>query len=198
MKIRTALVLACFLLSVVPLGAIVVYSYFSSRRALQSAYWAEATKLTAQMDKRLSTIRGDVQERLAEVSALPNPSEGNVLMAMGDVAPYVDSIEIKPEAAPLPVPEAKAAPKPGAAVTAPPAPPAKPIVIKIPPMHVPRFVMTDDQRAQLKKISELSTRMASVTLTEDQRKEMREELRTAQTDFNESMRDTQKEFARKI
>ena len=58
MKIRTALVLACFLLSVVPLGAIVVYSCFSSRRALQSAYWAEATKLTAQMDKRLSTIRG--------------------------------------------------------------------------------------------------------------------------------------------
>ncbi|HKB80241.1 MAG TPA: hypothetical protein VKH35_11030, partial [Thermoanaerobaculia bacterium] len=70
MKIRTALVLACFLLSVVPLAGIVTYSYFSSRRALESAYHAEAARLTGQMDRRLAGIRDVVQQRLAEVSAL--------------------------------------------------------------------------------------------------------------------------------
>ena len=195
MKIRTALVLACFLLSVVPLGAIVVYSYFSSRRALQSAYWAEATRLTAQMDKRLGTIRGELQERLAEVSALPNPSEGNVLMAMGDVAPFVESIEIKPSPAPLPAPAARATPK---VASAPPAPPEKSIVIRIPPVHVPRFVMTDDQRAQLKKLSEIGTQMSSPSLTPEQRQQMGEELRAAQTVFSESMKESQKEFSQKL
>src|SRR5581483_361694 len=96
MKIRTSLVLACFLLSVVPLGVIVVYSYYSSRHALQRAYHAEATRMTAQLDRRLSTIRDELQQRLAEVSALPDPSEGNVLMTMGDAASLVNSIEINP------------------------------------------------------------------------------------------------------
>ena len=203
MKIRTALVLACFLLSVVPLGAIVVYSYFSSRRALQSAYWAEATRLTAQMDKRLSSLRGELQERLAEVSALPNPSTGNVLMAMGDVAPFVDSIEIKPEVMATPAPEAAPAPKakPSAKTAQtppPPPPPGKPIVIHIPPVHVPRFVMTEEQRAQLKKISEMATQMSSTSLTQEQRQEMRQEMRSAQTQFNESMRQSQKDFSSKL
>src|SRR5438552_3667909 len=38
MKIRAQLVLACFLLSVLPLSVIVIYSYRSSRSALESAY----------------------------------------------------------------------------------------------------------------------------------------------------------------
>ena len=105
MKIRTELVLACFLLSVLPLGGIVVYSYYASRRALESAYHGEATRLTAQMDRRLGNIRDELDQRLAEVSALPNlpnatrgqaPAMGNILMTMGDVASLVDSLEIQP------------------------------------------------------------------------------------------------------
>jgi hypothetical protein len=42
MKIRAQLVLACFLLSVLPLSVIVVYSYESSRRALEAASRREA------------------------------------------------------------------------------------------------------------------------------------------------------------
>src|SRR5438309_4324472 len=151
MKIRTALVLACFLLSVLPRGVIVVYSYFASGRALESAYHAEATKLTAQMDRRLTTLRDELQERLAEVSALPNPSQGNVIMTMGDAASLVDSIEIQPV-------------KPAAGPTnAPgqPFPPTHPMVIRIPPVRVPRFAFTDAQRAHLRKISQLGAQMGS-------------------------------------
>jgi hypothetical protein len=104
MRIRAQLVLACFLLSVLPLSVIVVYSYRSSRSALESAYRKEADARTRQMDRRLATIRGDLQQRLAEVSALPmpagatdrTPDVGNILMTMGDAASLVDSLEIQP------------------------------------------------------------------------------------------------------
>jgi len=104
MKIRAQLVLACFLLSVLPLSVIVVYSYESSRRALEAAYRREADARTKQMDRRLATIRGDLQQRLAEVSALPmtngasdrTPDVGNILLTMGDAASLVDSLEIRP------------------------------------------------------------------------------------------------------
>jgi serine phosphatase RsbU (regulator of sigma subunit) len=104
MKIRAQLVLACFLLSVLPLSVIVVYSYRSSRSALESAGRREADARTRQMDRRLATIRGDLQQRLAEVSALPipagsedrTPDVGNILMTMGDAASLVDSLEIHP------------------------------------------------------------------------------------------------------
>ena len=104
MKIRAQLVLACFLLSVLPLSVIVVYSYRSSRSALESAYRKEADARTRQMDRRLTTIRGDLQQRLAEVSALPmpagasdhTPDVGNILLTMGDAASLVDSLEIQP------------------------------------------------------------------------------------------------------
>ena len=102
MKIRAQLVLACFLLSVLPLSVIVIYSYRSSRSALESAYRREVDARTRQMDRRLATIRGDLQQRLAEVSALPGgsgdrtPDVGNILMTMGDAASLVDSLEIHP------------------------------------------------------------------------------------------------------
>lgn len=119
MKIRTQLLLACFLLSVLPLTGLVVYSYHSSRRALQSAYHREATRLTAQMDRRLTTIRSDLDQRLAGLSAIPlgglhpgtTPTPAtrtgivdNILMAMGDAAPLVDALEF------VPTPPAPAAP----------------------------------------------------------------------------------------
>src|ERR1700730_14543412 len=116
MQLRPSLVLSCFLLSVVPLGGIVVYSYYSSRAALESAYHAEAGRLTAQMDRRLGNIRDMLEQRLAEVSALPNlsdaekekaPMVGNILMTMGDAASLVDSIEIRPMAHVHPMPNPK-------------------------------------------------------------------------------------------
>jgi len=177
MKIRTALVLACFLLSVLPLGVIVVYSYFASGRALESAYHAEATKLTAQMDRRLTTLRDELQERLAEVSALPNPSEGNVLMTMGDAASLVDSLEIHP-VGPVPTPH--------------------PMVMRMPRFKAPRFSFSDAQHAQLKKISQLGREMGSHSLTPEQRGALQKQLNDAQTTFNDSMQEAQKEFSKNL
>src|SRR4051812_32823108 len=71
MKIRSQLLLACFLLSVLPLTGIVFYSYHASKLALERAYHSEATRLTAQMDRRMTTIRADLDQRLAGLSAIP-------------------------------------------------------------------------------------------------------------------------------
>ncbi|HET7437722.1 MAG TPA: SpoIIE family protein phosphatase [Thermoanaerobaculia bacterium] len=108
MRLRTQLILATFLLAVVPLAAIVLYSHHSSKKALESAYRREAVRLTAQMDRRLASIRADLDQRLTAVSALPINSEaakngeaqqaavGNIITAMGDVASLVDSVEFQP------------------------------------------------------------------------------------------------------
>jgi len=54
MKIRTQLVLAFLLLAVVPLAGIVLYSYYSSLRAVRRAAETEARTLTREMDGRLA------------------------------------------------------------------------------------------------------------------------------------------------
>src|SRR5205823_3525542 len=92
MRLRTQLVLASFLLAILPLTAIVIYSYESSRQALESAYRHEAARLTRQMDTRLASIRGELDTRLADVSLLPlqnlteSRSADALAMAMGDIA----------------------------------------------------------------------------------------------------------------
>ena len=105
MKIRTQLLLACFVLSVLPLTGIVFYSYRASKRALEAAYHQEASRLTAQMDRRLTAIRADLDEHLTGLSAMGG-SHGtlvdNVVMAMGEVAPLVDALEFVPTPAPRP------------------------------------------------------------------------------------------------
>jgi serine phosphatase RsbU (regulator of sigma subunit) len=206
MKIRTSLVLACFVLSVLPLGGIVVYSYYSSRSALESAYHAEAGRLTAQMERRLGNIREMLNQRLAEVSALPNlsdaekqkaPMVGNIMMAMGDAAPLFHSLELWPTE--------HAAPKPAIGVhrvitvtaSSPtvPEPPAQPIVIDIPPTpKLPRFVFTGQQREYLKKISELGPQLGQKGLTPEERDGLLKQLKEAQTAFGESMKATQQKF----
>ena len=198
MKIRTSLVIALFLLSALPLGGLVVYSYYSSRSALQNAYHAEAARLTAQMHRRLGNIREALEQRLAEVSALPNlsnaekekaPVVGNILMTMGDFAPLLDSIEIRPMAHAAPVVANTAVTVTGSAPT--------PIVIDMPPMpKLPRFTFTDEQRQHLKKISQLGSELGQRrnALSTEERNRLQKELNAAQSAFSESMKTTQKKF----
>ena len=187
MKIRTSLVLACFALFVLPLGGIVLYSYYSSRSALESAYHAEAARLTAQMDRRLGNIRDVLEQRLAEVSALPNlsdaekekaPAVGNIMMTMGDAASLVDSIEIQPMADPAPA--------------------ARPMVIDIPPVRIPRFTFTEVQRENLKKISALGLQLGDKQLSTAERAEIQKDLREAQSEFQSSMQEAQKNFDQEL
>lgn len=129
MKIRTQLVVASLILSILPLSLIVIYSYESSKSALESAYRREAASMTRQMDRRLWTIRTDLEQRLAEVSSLPlhslpkgdksaDPMVGNILMAMGDSAALVHSLEIQRLVPPPPPSAEKATAGPAVAARA--------------------------------------------------------------------------------
>ncbi|MFQ5351070.1 MAG: hypothetical protein ACE5EG_11555, partial [Thermoanaerobaculia bacterium] len=71
MKIRTQLVLALFLLAVVPLAGIVLYSYVSSRRAVREAVEHEAAELTREMEQRVAEIGSDLNRRVERVGAMP-------------------------------------------------------------------------------------------------------------------------------
>ena len=118
MRIRTQLILATFFLAVVPLAAIVTYSYRSSQRALETAERRETERLTQQMDRRLASIRADLDERISLVSALPvadaatgDAIDTSIAAAMGDATNIVESLEFKP-IVPAPQPEPKPEPKP--------------------------------------------------------------------------------------
>ena len=149
MKIRTQLVLAFLLLSVLPLTGIVLYSYASSQRAVRKVVEAEAEELTQEMNGRMSTIRAELgrsAERVGEmqIASLTDREAAEqlerefpeVLRAMGESAALVDSLEFTP-AEPQPPAEAPVAPElpvPGVSgdptAPAPPAPPA-PVVIDV-------------------------------------------------------------------
>src|SRR5688500_3555242 len=126
MKIRTQLVLACFVLSVLPLTGIVLYSYHSSRNAVEAAYRQEAQRLTRNMDRRLATIRAELDERMASLSLIEIPSDtavnaspsviiDSIMTAIGEAAPLVEAVEYIPNRA---TPQPRPAPAPRVASAA--------------------------------------------------------------------------------
>ncbi len=131
MKIRTQLVLALFLLAVVPLAGIVLYSYVSSRQAVREAVEQDAAELTREMEERVAEIGSDLNRRFERVGAMPvwrslteAPDErdsavGMVLSELGEVAPLLRSLEFVPAEAP-PVMPAPPGPSPDAGPAAPP------------------------------------------------------------------------------
>ena len=150
MKIRTQLVLAFLLLSVLPLTGIVLYSYVSSQRAVRRVVEAEAEELTQEMNGRMSTIRAELGRSAERVSEIPvatlverrgeeelEREIPEVLRAMGESAALVDSLEFTPAVPEPPEEEAVVEPEIEAEVEepveAPPAPEAVPPVSGAPP-----------------------------------------------------------------
>ncbi|MFN2238372.1 MAG: PP2C family protein-serine/threonine phosphatase [Thermoanaerobaculia bacterium] len=114
MKIRTQLILAFLLLSVVPLSGIVLYSYYSSEKAVRSAMQAEAERMARELDGRVTQVRDEVSDRVASLSrdvdfetmiaegsgdGLGDPAAGRIASAMAPVAPFVESLEFIPNVA---------------------------------------------------------------------------------------------------
>lgn len=195
MKIRTQLVLACFVLSVLPLTGIVLYSYHSSKGAVEAAYRREAQRLTRNMDGRLATIRAELDERMASLSSIQIPSTvgtdasgnivvDNIILAMGEAAPLLEGIEY------IPAPEPPAPPAPVAAAAAadlarPPVPievfgeveeaartlAAEPLVIDLPPVVMPRYEMTPAAHAAMREVGRLSAELmqSADKMTKDER-----------------------------
>jgi serine phosphatase RsbU (regulator of sigma subunit) len=160
MKIRTQLILAFLLLAVVPLAGIVLYSYYSSLRAVRRATEAEAGTLKREMEGRLATIKSELGrgvERMGDVplqvvvqaakEGKPDAALNRMVMGFGEAAPLLDSLEFVPMA---PHPARSETPAPPAAPVppvpqAPPAPPA-------PPVGEPSHPMVIDVRAVLRHV----------------------------------------------
>jgi serine phosphatase RsbU (regulator of sigma subunit) len=137
MKLRTQLVLAFLLLAVVPLTGIVLYSYYTSLRAVRQATETEARTLSKEMDGRMASIRSElgagvqrmggvpVQDLLNAAEARrqgkPDPLLGRMVLGFGEAAPLVKSLEFIP--AP---PAARRSAGTPPAVPAPPVPPRAP------------------------------------------------------------------------
>ena len=64
MRIRTRLSLAFFLISVVPLGLVTAYSYFSSAAALRRAVEGQADQMAAEMGDRMAWVMTDLGDRV--------------------------------------------------------------------------------------------------------------------------------------
>ena len=152
------------------------------------------------METRLASLRTDLEQKLAEVSALPLHDLGestrtavvsNVMAEMGDAASIVDSLEIQPFTVPVMV--AAAAPR---AEPPPPPPPGEPIVINVPtPPAMARFTWTGEQKAQLKEITRLGMKLGGwQSLTPAEREETQKQLETIQQSFDASMRKSQFEY----
>lgn len=221
MRIRTQIILGAFVLAVVPLAAIVTYSYDSSRRALESAYGREAERLTRQMDRRLASIRAELDQRLAVVSALPIDAAdtadvgSSIATVMGEAASFVDSIEFQPFRHPnprveeppdadrepevVPTPEAPQIAE-QAAPPAPPSPP-EPLVIDLPPMPVmPRYVMSEEQRELITEIGALGRALSNPNLNLDpeEREDIQNEMNAAQKELRRVIEEDRGQFEREM
>ena len=111
MKLRTQLILAFLLLAVVPLGAITLYSYRSSARALRRTVETESARLAEEMNHRMTVVTAGLSRRIDMLESLPLPETretpveatdpvllGRILAALGDAADYVEAFEFTPAA----------------------------------------------------------------------------------------------------
>ena len=146
MKLRTKLILSFFLLAVLPLTLITLYSYASSIRTFRKAVEAESGALADEMGSRMESLRRDLAFRVERMGRLPlrqlmtlrdadvakvdpqsNPVMAGLLAEIGDAAPYLDSIEFSPSTPKRPPPPS---PEPGSS-----APARKPPLKPPPDLH---------------------------------------------------------------
>src|SRR3954454_7033789 len=79
MSVRTRLVLAFLVLSVVPLSAVTLYSYTSSVRAFRAVVASESDRMAMELQQRLDTVTADIGrqvDRLWERRAAATAEEG--------------------------------------------------------------------------------------------------------------------------
>ncbi len=92
MSLRTRLVLAFFLLSVVPLGAVTFYSYTNNVRALQDAAEREADLLAGELGQRMQLVTAQLGERvehlmdIAELQAVAEEASATAAQAQQQAA----------------------------------------------------------------------------------------------------------------
>jgi serine phosphatase RsbU (regulator of sigma subunit) len=131
MSLRTRLIVAFVLLSVVPLSAVTFYSYNTSVHAFQRAVEREAAQSASDIGHRMAMVTDDLGRRMDLLfegtagsggdgaTASSEQVRARLAPALGDAAALVERVEFEPMAPPLPASTTGVAP-------APPAPPASP------------------------------------------------------------------------
>ncbi len=155
MRLRSKLILAFFLLAVVPLAGLTTYSYYSSLEAYRSAVREQTRQLADQMGFRIETVRHDVGRRIrnlgpqefyslvaADPKQLDPETYSRIFSQLEDVAVMLEDIQLDPkmpDAAPL---------SPGATgiTPVPPEPPQPPpsVLIRMPEGPVTTDAMPAD------------------------------------------------------
>jgi serine phosphatase RsbU (regulator of sigma subunit) len=122
MSLRTRLIVAFFLLSVVPLGALTVYTYVSNARALRDAAQREADLLAGELGQRMQLVTAQLSQRveyLMDIAALedelekaaetqapvtvtasaraddPNVVSASIAKALGDAAVLLNNVQVQ-------------------------------------------------------------------------------------------------------
>ena len=71
MNLRLRLIVAFFLLSVVPLGAVTYYTYVSNAQAIRDAAGYEAEALAAELSERMQVVTTQISQRVEQLMNLP-------------------------------------------------------------------------------------------------------------------------------
>jgi serine phosphatase RsbU (regulator of sigma subunit) len=115
MSLRVRLIVAFFLLSVVPLAAVTFYAYASNVRALHAATRHETELLTGELTQRMQVVTAQISERVQDLMDMPM-SEATATGTSGTAqAPAAATVARSAQPAP---PAAPAEPEPAPAVSA--------------------------------------------------------------------------------
>jgi serine phosphatase RsbU (regulator of sigma subunit) len=199
MSLRTRLIVAFALLSVVPLSAVTLYSYVTSVHAFERAVEREASQSATDIGRRMAMVTDDVGRRVgrlfqvsapqdqpgAEAHADPEAVRAQLAPLLGETAALLDRVEFEPAVPPAPAAGAPGIPSPpNPAGTAPPAPPPTRIVVDV-------DSILGQTRAQLKASGLPDTAPGAAAALEDvirksvagvlARRETIEKVREAQT-----------------
>ena len=84
MNLRLRLIVAFFLLSVVPLGAVTLYSYRSNAGALRDAAQHEAEMLAGELTQRMQIVTAQLTERVGHLMDM-NEAQPTAVVALGQL-----------------------------------------------------------------------------------------------------------------
>ncbi len=114
MQLRSKLFLVFFLLAVVPLTGLTLYSYYTSERAYCQAVLDEAAQLAESMGSRVHLVQRDLDRRLRSMGSQPfytmlseKPGDWKpeiyrrLVQDLGSSAAMIEAIEVDPQAAGL-------------------------------------------------------------------------------------------------
>jgi serine phosphatase RsbU (regulator of sigma subunit) len=172
MTLRTRLIIAFLLVSVLPLSAVTLLSYRSSVRAFEGAAEREATDTAADVSRRMDVITADVGRRVDRMfeegpGADRTKLLENLAPVLGETAALVERVEFYPaasgttgtpeSAAPARAPSTPPAPRSAPAPPAAPTPPAPSVIV----VDVPK-IMADVQRETQKELAGTDPKIAQM------------------------------------